>query len=102
MTEDGLPDFKDKIVALYVANAPPSISAGAVLEHASFKRLDGRLFVVGRAPAFVGSNWVSNLEAAVAWDSVVHYLIFQSREDYLSRMKVATPWWRRFFLSEAG
>ena len=56
------------------------------MEHVEFKRLGGRLFVIGRVPEMLGSEWVSQLHSAIAWDSVVHYLVFESHEDFRTRM----------------
>jgi hypothetical protein len=84
---EGLPDFNGKVVAFYVADPTQALTGGVLLEYASFKRQGERLFVVGRVPAVSESAWVSNLPGGVAWDSVIHYLVFESREDYLTRGK---------------
>ena len=103
MIDDGLPDFTGKLVLIYVADAPRAIDTGLLLEYASFKRMDSRLFVVGRASAVAGTEWVSQLPAVVAWDAVVHYLIFDSPEDYLARMKKSEPsWWLKIFRQRGG
>ncbi len=84
-----LPDFSGKLVAFYVADPSRALSGGVFLEYPEFKVLGGRLFVVGRSPQIHGLDWASNLPATVAWDSVIHYLVFDSREDYLARGKRA-------------
>lgn len=90
-TNNKLPDFKGKIVFLYISNAPRAIQDGVILEYAKFEMQGDRLFLVGRVPEldYEGVNWVSNLEAAVAWDKVIHYMVFKSREDYINRVKTA-------------
>jgi hypothetical protein len=35
-------------------------------------------------PSFV-SGWLGGVEAAVAWEAVISYMIFQSTEDYKAR-----------------
>ena len=89
MSEEGLPDFYGKVIVVYVANAPHGIQDGIVLEFASIEKYAGRLFIVGRVPSVDGSSgdWSANLQGGVAWDSVAHYLIFDSREDYMRRMR---------------
>ena len=85
MTESELPDFAGKLLILYVSNPPRGMEAGAFLEFAEFKQYGGRLFLVGRVPERGDSGWASRLPSAIAWDSVVHYLVFETREDYERR-----------------
>jgi hypothetical protein len=91
MEEENLPNFSGKIVALYLANASRGIQDGIVLEYAEFKSMGGRLFLIGRSPEIEGMEWVSHLQGAVAWDSVQHYLIFDSVDDYRQRMAKDKP-----------
>lgn len=91
MPEDTLPDFTGKVVTFYVANAPPGVEAGIAMENLEFKRLGGRLFVVGRVPEMSESEWVSRLQSAIAWDAVVHYLVFDSQEEFRTRLATAKP-----------
>jgi hypothetical protein len=86
MEDKGLPDFSGKVVALYISNAPRGCEDGVVLEYPSFEKRSERIFVCGRIPEVEGQEWVSNLQAAVDWESVVHYLIFNSIEDYRKRV----------------
>lgn len=97
MANDNLPDFSGKLVILYLANAAPSIQEGTLLEYASFKEFGERLFIVGRVPSVdEDGQWVANLKSGVAWDSVNHYLIFDSREDYINRVsKAKIPFFQR-------
>ena len=100
MQEDNLPDFHGKLVVLYLTNAPGAVQDGVVLEYASFKRHGDKLFVVGRVPEIEDGSyeWIANLQGGAAWDAVSFYLVFNSREDYLNRMrKVKTPFWQRIF-----
>jgi hypothetical protein len=100
MSEEKLPDFYGKVIVIYVSNAPHGIQDGIMLEFASLEQYAGRLFIVGRVPSIDGSSgdWSANLQGGVAWDSVTHYLIFDSREDYIRRMpKPAKPLLQRVF-----
>ena len=82
--DDNLPDFSGKVVTFYCVNEPPE---GAVaLISPNFAKQGGRLFVLGRlAPDQVG-RWDDGLQSAVAWDQVNNYVIFQSLDDYRTRV----------------
>jgi hypothetical protein len=92
--EERLPDFSGKVVVLYVAGAPAAIQSGVVLEYAEFRRCGGRLVVLGRQPHFAGSEWTSNMESGVAWDQVIHWVVFPTREAFLARVPSPGLWWR--------
>ena len=79
---DDLPDLNGKIV--WVELAASSDPNGVLLEYPEFRREGGRLFLRGRLPGFV-SGWLEGVEAAVAWDAVIHYMVFRSAEDYKAR-----------------
>ena len=81
-----LPDFSGSVIVLYIKNAARPIQDGVVIEYAEFKTMGDRLFVTGRIPEIGGDEWVSNLQTAIAWESVQSYLIFKSREDYMNRL----------------
>jgi hypothetical protein len=93
MTNEKHPDFTGKVVVLYVVNPPRAIQDGVILEYASFQKQGDRFFVVGRVPEIYGKDdeWSSNLQAGVAWDTVCHYLVFNSREDYMRRIGDGNP-----------
>ena len=98
-----LPDFRGKVVVLYVSNAPVGVNGGVVLEYAEPRVVGGRVFVQGRVPEIDGAEWVSHLPAAVAWDAVIHYVIFDSVDDYAQRTAQAMPgFWARLFNRGAG
>ena len=85
------PDFSGKVVVFYLANAPRDSESGVVMEYVEFRRLQGRWFLTGRVPEWVDFQWASRLQQAVAWDSVIHYIIFDSREDYERRLALGKP-----------
>lgn len=87
--EQSLPDFSGKIVWFEIAGSSDP-QGGVFLEYASFKDYGSRLFVVGRMAESI-PGWLAGVEAAVAWDAVVHFLVFKSREDYEKRAASYKP-----------
>ena len=80
-----LPDFSDQSVAFYVTTTgsmPDWIGDGVILHSPIFQLQGDRLFVVGRTPKFRGDEgeWSADRTAALAWDSVVHYIIVPTDE----------------------
>src|SRR5690242_13374389 len=91
-----LPNLEGKLIGLVLANAPPGQTGMVILEKAQFGTLAGRSFVIGSIPADDPDSWVRGLPAAVAWEYVGYYLIFNSYQEYRERRKIANPaWWRR-------
>ena len=86
-----LPDFSGKVVVFYVSDPPAGIDNGVVLEYVELRSHGGRLFLVGRVPEKMDSAWVARLPAGVAWDSVIHYVVFDSREDFERRTSTPRP-----------
>ena len=91
MEDNGLPDFGGKVVILYLADAPRGCEDGILLEYPHFVKREGRLFVSGRIPHVDGESWVSNTQASVAWDAVIHYVEFKSIDEYRNRMNEFKP-----------
>jgi hypothetical protein len=85
-----LPDFSGKVVWFEIAGSLEP-RGGVLLEFVEFKRLGDRLFVVGRLPQMDASGWLSGADGAVAWDSVIHFVTFKSREDYEKRAATFKP-----------
>lgn len=81
-----VPDFAGKVVLFYLANSPSSVEAGVTMEYIEPRLVGGRLFLVGRTPEQIGQEWVSQLQAGIAWDAVVHYVVFDSRDEFQARM----------------
>jgi hypothetical protein len=88
MEDQNLPDFKGKIVLFYTRNAPRAMQDGLVLEYVTFIRYNNKHFLSGRVPSVddKGTDWVSNLKAGLAWDEVSHFIIFDTRDDYICRL----------------
>jgi hypothetical protein len=73
------PDFNGKLVSLSINGDNYSYT----MEQAHFESLGGRAFLVGIVPhGGSKSNWSKGAQCAVAWDSVTHYLVFDSVEHY--------------------
>lgn len=84
------------MIGVVLVNAPTNQTGMVVLERAKFGTLAGRNFVMGWVPNDEPDSWVRGLPAAVSWDHVGYYLIFDSYDEYKKRVKVVTaPWWRR-------
>ena len=83
--DDRLPDFKGKIVTFYCANIPPEYATSLVSP--SFEQQAGRLFVVGNSATHLRSHWDDGLYSAVAWDQVASYVVFESLDEYQTRVQ---------------
>ena len=98
MQSENLPDFRGKLVVFYTRNAPRGIQDGILLEFISFSTYGDKLFLRGRVPSTDsrGQDWVSNLQAGICWEDVTHFIVFDSREDYLERTQMPkTPFFRK-------
>ncbi len=89
--ESALADFSGKVLVVYVADSPRGIQDGVVFEYPELRNVGGRLFLTGRVPEVQGQEWVASLQTAVAWDSVVSYVVFNSREEYAARTTASRP-----------
>src|SRR6267142_5526182 len=91
-----LPNLDGKLIGVVLAHSPVTQVGMVVLERAKLEMVSGRVFVTGFVPRDEPDSWVRGLPAAVAWEFVGYYLIFDSYEEYRRRVKVANPkWWRR-------
>jgi hypothetical protein len=84
-SEAGLPDFTNKVVSLSI----PGEEDARCLEHPTWERQGGKLFLVGKVPRGCSTNdWCEEIAAAVAWEAVTDYMIFDSAEQYRERVRV--------------
>lgn len=80
-----LPDFTKKVVVLSWMTTDGSRS----LAHPRWEMQGGRLFLIGAVPTGGSRNdWLKGGEAAVAWEMVSDYLVFDSLEDYQKRRSI--------------
>ena len=81
----GLPDFTNKVVSVSI----PGEEDARCVEHPRWERQGGKLFLVGMVPHGCSTNdWCGGIASAVAWEAVTDYLIFDSVEQYLERLRV--------------
>src|SRR5689334_179744 len=85
MNKINLPDFTNKVVSVSIAGEDD----GRCLEHPRWETQGGRLFLIGTVPRGASTNdWCGGIRSAVAWEAVTDYLVFDSAEQYLGRLKV--------------
>jgi hypothetical protein len=74
--------FKNKVVSF---SAKDSVLA---LKNPFFVEIKNRLFVCGQIPKKATNNdWAKNKKGYIAWDEVSDFIIFESEQDYIKRMK---------------
>ena len=91
MDDVGLPDFKGKILILYLKNAPKSMQDGIIIEYPRFEIRLGKVFLSGRIPEMTGQGWSDNCQTAISWDSVVQYIEFKTKKEFVKRMSGVKP-----------
>ena len=85
METSRLPDFSDKVVSLFQLNRPHEV----ILQNPIFVDIQDKLFLVGVIPDGGSENdWLSGLECYVLWDEVQECVVFDSIEEYLSRLSM--------------
>jgi hypothetical protein len=78
-------DFSGKIILLYLADRPDEHNV--VLQNAALEDQGGKVFIVGEfAESTSANDWAAGVQTAVAWDRVEQYLVFDSIEEYFSRI----------------
>jgi hypothetical protein len=83
--KNALPDFTEKVVVLSF----PTTDGSRALAHPRWEKQGGRLFLIGAVPVGGSRNdWLKGGEAAVAWEMVSDYLVFDSLEDYHKRRSI--------------
>jgi hypothetical protein len=79
------PDFTNKVVSVSIAGEDD----GRCLEHPRWEIQGGRLFLIGTVPSGASTHdWCRGIPSAVAWEAVTDYLVFDSAEQYLERLRV--------------
>lgn len=83
MNHTKLPDFSNKVV--YVQQIQRD--HGVALENPVFEILADRLFLAGVIPEGGSANdWLAGLVSYIAWDDVQEIVVFDSMEEYISRL----------------
>lgn len=91
MTE-GADDWQGKILLVYLKSGGPSVQAGVALADPRLETRHGVEFLVGRVPA-QEKDWASGLSVGVRWSEVLHYLVFDSAAEYVSKVREAPAFW---------
>jgi hypothetical protein len=92
VTESDLPDFRGKVVVIYLR---PSERATWALLGPTFEQQGGRLHLVGKPLAdAIEGNWANEATVCVPWGEVAYYLVFKTAADYhdaVNRFEAVQP-----------
>ena len=85
------PKLRGKTVAVYVRHRPAT--APVVISDCLFETRGERLFLVGTGVSGqrLSQEWTDGVRRSIAWDAVEEYLLFDSPEDYYTRIEAAPP-----------
>jgi len=84
--EEKLPDLKGKAVLVYFIGRRDQ--DGTVIQRPSFERQGGRLFLCETVlEGTTVNDWILGIKTYVAWEQIEEYLVFDSAEDYHSRVE---------------
>jgi len=75
--------FKDKV--LMVSESGRAWDEVHVIEKASFRKFQGRLFLIGTNVDAGEDDFVAGLPVMIAWESVGNVILFKSVADYKQR-----------------
>lgn len=91
MSKENLPDFSGKLVLFYTIEAPRDLQNGVLMKFISFADYGGKLFLTGRIPSLNNNSidWMPNMQAAISWNDVTHFIIFDSQQDCTSYLRKA-------------
>ena len=85
-----LPQFAGKVLSVVCAGE----DTGQLIYNPLFQEQGGRLFVVGTVPKEASrDNWMEGLTCAIAWETVQDYVVFESIDDYLGRLRSPRKRW---------
>ena len=86
---ESLPDFKNRAVTCYVAGVPAENAV--TLDSPVFELQAGRIFLAGQTVAAAPDDWTRGVRVCGAWDEVVQYMVFESSEEFQSRIGADPP-----------
>lgn len=88
MTNEDSLNLLNKIVLLYKINSQHEVT----LKSSVFETHHGRLFLVGYVSRGGSANdWLIDVKTYIAWDQVEEFSVFDSEEEYLSRVAQGNP-----------
>lgn len=79
LNNDG--EIEGKVLYLEVRDVPVERQS-VLLSNARFKTIFGKVFITGSVPREAYFGWVAGRNAGVSWSDVLHFLVFDSIEDY--------------------
>ncbi len=81
--KDTKPNFNGKVLSVLCINEDTS----QLISDPAFESQVGRVFLTGTVPKESSQdNWMEGLKVSIAWDTVQDYVIFESIDDYLTRL----------------
>ncbi len=81
--KDTKPNFKGKVLSVLCVNEDTS----QLISNPTFESQVGRVFLTGTVPKDSSQdNWMEGLKVSIAWNTVQDYVIFESIDDYLTRL----------------
>ena len=84
--ESTFPDFSGKCVSFALQDEDSCND----LSNPRFEYQGNRLFVVGTIPkGATTSNWAVNCQAAIAWERVTDYIVFDNEQAFIEATKTS-------------
>ena len=87
------PEIAGKLLWVHPVREAPKDVQGFLIEFPELESRAGKVFLKGRQVNLYNGRWVGYRHMAMAWSAIVHYIVFESRDDYVSRLKV----WQRVY-----
>ncbi|HJZ93519.1 MAG TPA: hypothetical protein VKE40_21765 [Gemmataceae bacterium] len=86
MSDESIPDFTGKVLAVQLATPPMSIA----LEQARYERQFGKLYLIGRQVGYPDyPNWADGATYYIAPEQISFFAVFDSLETFLARAAAA-------------
>ncbi len=77
-------NLSNKVVLIYKINSQHEVT----LYSPTFEKHNERLFLVGNVSEGGSANdWMAGIKTYVAWDQIEEFSVFDSKEEYLSRLQ---------------
>ena len=84
-------EIAGKLLWVHTSRVESADAQGFLVEFPVLESRLGKIFLVGRQVQLYGTKWAGYRHVAIAWSAILHYIVFESREDYASRLRE----WRR-------
>ena len=96
LTPEGI---SGKLLWIHTARVEPADVQGFLVEFPELQNRLGSIVLTGRQVQLYRGQWAGYRHVAIAWSAILQYIVFESREDYLSRLRV---WSRVHAAQKAG